>query len=93
MILGHVTLSGLDDGALIILIEGKKSYSGFTFDPATMEMQASSTYIENRSVPLSLYKNVTLAWRDDKGLKAVETLLGKLRLHEQANNGAARIRL
>lgn len=88
-IFGHVTLSGVDDSALIILIEGKKNCPGFAFNPTTMQTHDETKRIGNRPVQVTLYKDVTLTWNDDKGLKAVETLLGKLRIYELGRNDAA----
>ncbi|MGI4746854.1 MAG: hypothetical protein ACRYGI_05375 [Janthinobacterium lividum] len=78
---------------MIIVIEGKNIYPGFAFDPTAMQMRVDSKYIENRPGSVTLYDDVTLTWKNDTGLKAIETLLGKLGHYEQARTNATMSRL
>lgn len=80
-ITGHVTLNGLDDGALIIVIEAKRSYPAFAFDPTKMRTEIVTKDPETTVVPKQRYTDVTLTWSNTDGLRAVESLLGELCQH------------
>lgn len=83
MISGLVTLHGLDDDQLIIMIEGKKSHPEFTFDPSKMHAKLSKE-AERTSPNFAIrYSDATLEWCDDGGMKAVELLLGRLYRRER----------
>ena len=83
MIRGHVTLHGLDDDQLIILIKGKKSLPEFTFDPSKMKAKSPMEAEETNPKREIRYSDVTLAWVSGEGMKAVEVLLGRLYRRER----------
>ena len=84
MISGHVTLNGLDDDQLIILIEGKKSHPGFMFDPSKMQAKVPNGTDVTRVEFAVRYSEVTLTWQSEQGMKSVEILLGKLYRRERS---------
>lgn len=88
MITGRITFDGLDDGALIILIDGNKQPLGLGFDPCAMRMQVLSKRTQDRTVQVTRYNDATLTWTTLEGLKTIETLLGKLRVYQQAPLGS-----
>lgn len=84
MISGHVTLNGLDDDQLIILIEGKKSHPGFVFNPSKMQAKVPDGADVTRVAFAIRYSEVTLSWHSEQGMKSVEILLGKLYRRERS---------
>lgn len=61
-ITGQMTLNGLHDSALIILIEAKKSGLCLGFDPTAMKIGIVSEPVEKAFIQLISCKDVTFKW-------------------------------
>lgn len=71
---GSVTLNGLTDAELIIVLQEKeKANNLFTFNPQAMQPANLGG-----NPPRSGYNNVTLGWNNPQGIHAVMHILHRL---------------
>jgi hypothetical protein len=70
---GSVTLNGISDHDLVIVLEVKQKHEGkLSFNP--QQMQATT----QGAPPASSYNNVILGWNGHPGLHAVREILERL---------------
>ena len=71
---GQITLNGITDKQLIILLEVKSQHEGhINFTPQQMQPQ-----VTQGQPPVQHYNNVILTWHAEQGVEAIKELLHKL---------------
>jgi hypothetical protein len=72
---GHITLNGVTDAELILILQAKEKDRTMSFNPQTMQPVQ-----ENRGgqVVTSVYNNVTLAWGNAAALRFIIELLQQI---------------
>jgi hypothetical protein len=72
MISGQITLSGVKDEAMLLIVEAMKQQPRLSMQ----QVQPTSQVVNNQ--PVQLFNNLVLAWNTHEGLQALATLLPKL---------------
>jgi hypothetical protein len=75
MTTGSVTMNGITDRDLVIILEVKEKHEGkLTFNPQQMQPV---------NQPKQTYNNVTVGWTDHSALKGVQEILQRLAPEEK----------
>jgi hypothetical protein len=72
MITGQITLSGITDPGLVIILKVKETHPGLGFAPQSMQ----PTTVGNPARPA--YNSVVLSWSNLDGFAAIKEILGQL---------------
>ncbi len=73
MITGSITLDGLDDRDLIVIMEVKQRHEGkLTFRPEQMQT------VSQVNPPKSIYNKAILFWNDNSSMDGIKEILNRL---------------
>ena len=77
---GTVTLNGISDAELIMILKEKEKVPSMTFPPNLMSQGTTQRAGMQQPIPTSpaIYNNCQLSWTSDDGIKAVYSILHKL---------------
>jgi hypothetical protein len=71
---GQITLNGISDANLILILQEKERLKSFNLNPQQLQQY-------NAGPNMVAYNTCVLTWTNDEGLKAVHEVVGKL-LHK-----------
>ena len=83
---GQITLNGITDAQLILILKEKETLKGFGFEVHPLQRVAIVNTGPNRPQE-SGYNNAIFIWQNDAGLKEVMAVVGKLH-HQQEHHHA-----
>ena len=83
MITGSITLNGVDDAALIAILQAKEKSPGLLFNPQLLQPAPVQMRHPHQPAPPNTpqsqrYNNAVLSWGDVSALKTVQEILHRI---------------